>query len=69
MMMRKIYFRLARALKDQNGVTLVEYSVLLTLIAAIAVSTISAMSTDISGIFTGVEGVLKTACNSAGGKC
>jgi Flp pilus assembly pilin Flp len=66
-MMRKIYFRLVRALKDQKGVTLVEYSVLLTLVAAIAVSTISAMGGDIASIFTVVHDTLTSACTAAGG--
>ncbi|MBS1809620.1 MAG: Flp family type IVb pilin [Acidobacteria bacterium] len=51
-------------LKDESGQDIVEYSLLLVLIGAVAVLILTGMGTSINGIFTKIANSLNTA-NSA----
>ncbi len=44
--------------RDEDGASMVEYAVLLTLILAVSAATIQAVGTDIGAIFTAVVGYL-----------
>ena len=54
-------------LKDESGQDIVEYSLLLVLIGAVAVVILTGMGTSITGIFTKITGSLQTANDSIGG--
>ncbi len=52
--------------KDERGAVMPEYALLLGLIAAIAVGTISSMGTSVNPIFSAVNTKLTTAAGTAG---
>ncbi len=54
---------LRKLIKDQRGAAMPEYALLLGLIAAVAVVTLTSMGTNINSIFTTVNGKLATAAS------
>jgi pilus assembly protein Flp/PilA len=49
------------ASRDERGATAVEYGVMVALIAAAIVLTVTALGTSLNGIFTSVKGTLDSA--------
>ena len=54
-------------LKDESGQDIVEYSLLLVLIGAVAVLILTGMGTSITGIFSKIATSLDTANTAVGG--
>ena len=44
--------------RDENGATIVEYGVALTIVTAIAVATLTAIGTDVAGQFTAADNLM-----------
>jgi pilus assembly protein Flp/PilA len=56
--MRNFLSNIQKFGKDEDGAALVEYTVLLGLMLAVAVGTLTLIGTDINGIFGGVQTAL-----------
>ena len=52
---------LSRIVKDEDGQGMVEYSLILALVSVAAIGTLTALGTDVKGIFTSASNALKVA--------
>ncbi len=62
--MKKLINSFVAMTKDESGAAMPEYALLLGLIAAIAIGTLSSMGTNINSIFTNVNSKLASAASS-----
>ncbi|WP_171097742.1 MULTISPECIES: Flp family type IVb pilin [unclassified Ruegeria] len=53
--MLKLYVMMKTMARDENGATIVEYGVALTIVTAIAVATLTALGNDVNAQFTDAE--------------
>jgi Flp pilus assembly pilin Flp len=49
-----VFKTIRRLARDRRGATLVEYSLVVMLIAAVAIVVLTAIGKDVAGIFTGI---------------
>ncbi len=50
-----------RFFKDESGASLVEYGMLLALIAVVCIAAVTALGEEVEGIFTAITGALQNA--------
>jgi pilus assembly protein Flp/PilA len=58
--MKRTWFYISRFLREEDGPTAVEYSVMLALIIVAAIGAIQLIGTKVTGMFEGVEAGLPT---------